>query len=236
MTTTRETPPGATLHLGGTAYAAPALEPLLVPFSSTEPAGNTVIPYPGNPRRHDQDAITGSVREHGLYQGIVCQRSTGHVLVGNGRLQALTDLGAERVPVTWLDVDDVRAAAIVAVDNRTGDLSWNDTTDLLNLLAPLASDPEVLALAGYTGDDLIDLERMAANLAFVEDVLSGSVTDPGPQTGTPLSDVADPIDLDGDAEKVTVTLDPGHRQDLYALLKDVGYVRNITNTYVRKPE
>ena len=151
--TPTQPPPGATLHLGGTAYASPTLEPLLVSITDAKP-------YPGNPRRHDQDSITASVRDHGLYQGVVLQRTTGHVLVGNGRLQALTDLGAERVPVTWLDVDDARAAAIVVRDNHTSDLSWNDTQDLVNLLAPLTVDPDLLALSGHTQDDYNDLLLM----------------------------------------------------------------------------
>jgi len=143
-------PPGATLHLGGNAWASPDLEPLLIPIDAA-------LPFPGNPRRHDQDGITASIRDHGLYQGIVGQASTGYTMVGNGRLQALLDLGATRVPRTLLDVDDVRARAIVARDNRTSDLSTNDDALLLELLAPLADDADLLALAGYDSDDLSDL-------------------------------------------------------------------------------
>lgn len=143
-------PPGATLHLGGHAYAHPDLEPLIAPIQD-------VTPFPGNPRRHDQDNITGSVRDHGLYQGVTVQQSTGHVVVGNGRLQALLDLGATRVPVTRVDVDDTRARAIVARDNQTSDASTNDEALLLDLLAPLASDPDLLALSGFTEDDLTAL-------------------------------------------------------------------------------
>lgn len=148
MTTTpQDTPPGATLHLGGHAYASPALQPLLVPIAD-------VLPYPGNPRRHDQDNITGSIRDHGLYAAVVVQASTGYTLVGNGRRQALLDLGAEEIPVVVQDVDDVRAAAIVARDNRTSDLSGYDDRALLDLLALMADDADVLALAGYEEEDL----------------------------------------------------------------------------------
>lgn len=156
MTTTPH-PPGATLHLGGQAWASPDLEPLLVPIS-------TVGPYPGNPRLHHQDGITTSIRDHGLYQGVTVQASTGHVIVGNGRLQALRDLGATHVPRTLMDVDDRRAAAIVARDNRSSDLSTNDDRLLADLLATLGGEDDLLALAGYTDDDLSDL------LAGLDDV------------------------------------------------------------------
>lgn len=211
-------PPGATLHLGGDAWCAPALEPLLVDIT-------TVGEWPGNPRRHDQDNITASVRDLGMWQGIVIQASTGRALLGHGRRQALLDLGATRIPATPYDVDDTRGAAIVARDNQTSDASTNEDRLLLDLLAPLASDADLLALTGYTVDGLEDLERAVANADF-----AASEHD---LTGTPVSDLATPIDLDGDAEKCTVILDPGRRADLYALLADVEWVRNVTDSHGR---
>lgn len=143
-------PPGATLHLGGDAWAHPSLDGRdLVPI-------DTITPYPGNPRRGDQDAITSSIRDLGLYAGVVVQRATGHILVGNHRRHALVALGAERIPVTYVDVDDTRAAAIVARDNRTSDLGGYDDAELLALLT---EDPDVLALSGYDDDDTAALMR-----------------------------------------------------------------------------
>lgn len=152
---TQETtpPPGATLHLGGDAWAHPDLAGTLTPIGD-------VTPYPGNPRRGDQTQVTASIRDHGLYAGVVAQRTTGHILVGNHRRHALVELGAEQVPVVWVDVDDDRAAAIVVRDNRTSDLATNDTDDLLSLLGGLADDPALLALAGYTGSDLAVLRGL----------------------------------------------------------------------------
>lgn len=147
MTTETTPPPGATLHLGGTAYAHPDLEPDLWP-------AERLTTYPGNPRRGDQDAITASIRDLGLYRSVIVQRSTKHVLAGNHTLRALRDLGATRVPVTWVDVDDTRAAAIVARDNRTSELGSYDEAELLALLT---TDEDVLALSGYGKDDLAAL-------------------------------------------------------------------------------
>lgn len=220
MTTQATTPPGATLHLGGDAWGHPDLEGTLTSLDD-------VIPYPGNPRRGDQDNITASVRDHGLYAGVVAQRSSGHILVGNHRRHALVALGAERVPVVWVDVDDERAAAIVARDNQTSDRGTYDTSDLLALLAPMEGDPDLLALSGYAGEDLDALRRHLDNLTFTE--TAGETPE-----GTPIGDAADPIDLDGDADKITVTLDPGHRQEFYALVQDLSYVRNVTNAHVKK--
>lgn len=211
------TPPGATLHLGGQAYAHPDLAPLLYPIES-------LTPYPGNPRRGDQDAITASIAELGLYRAVIVQRSTGHVLAGNHTLRALVDLGADEAPVTWVDVDDTRAAAIVARDNRTSDLGGYDDADLLALLT---ADDDVLALTGYDDEDLIDLRRALANAAFVQDALAAGV-------GEPLSEVSDPIDTDGAPEKVTVTVEAGHRADLYALLAKQPWIVDVADAHTRR--
>lgn len=148
MTTDQlEHPPGATLHLGGDAYAHPDLETALAPVAELHP-------YPGNPRRGDQAAITRSIRELGLYRTVIAQSSTHHVLAGNHTLRALRDLGAEHVPVTWVDVDDTRAAAIVARDNLTSDLGAYDEAELGALLSGLGDE---LPLSGYDDGYLAQL-------------------------------------------------------------------------------
>lgn len=224
-------PDGATLHLGGHAWAHPDLTDTLEPVGYTDVAHGDptsrgpLTPYPGNPRRGDQDAITASIRDLGLYRTIIAQRSTGHVLAGNHTLRALLDLGAEQVPVTWLDVSDTRAAAIVARDNRTSELGTYDDAELLALLT---ADEDVLVLSGYDDDDLADVQRRLANLAFTEQAaLAGA-------DAAAAGDLSAPIDLDGDAERVTVTVDAGSRQALYTLLAKQPWVRDVADAHVRK--
>ena len=216
-------PQGATLSLGGTAYAHPTLEPILEPI--TEP-----VLYPGNPRRGDQDAITGSIRDLGLYAGIICQRTTRHVLVGNHRLRGLLALEAEQVPVTWVDVDNTRAAAIVARDNLTSDRGGYDTAEQITLLQALAAD-DALPLSGYADDNIEDLQRVLANLTFAEEALAAHLAD----TPEAASGVSPPIDVEGDGVRVTVTVDPDHKADLYALLHDQPWVRDVADAHTRKP-
>lgn len=150
---TQDHPTGATLHLGGDAWAMPSLEPLLVPI-------DTLLLYPGNPRRGDQEAITSSIRDHGLYAGVVTQTTTSHTLVGNHRLRSLLDLGATMAPSTPADVDDTRAAQIVARDNLTSDRGGYDDTEQLALLEALAAQDQ-LPGSGYSADDLDALRRVA---------------------------------------------------------------------------
>ena len=210
-------PPGADLHLGGDAWCHPSLEPRLVPLDDA-------IPYPGNPRRGDQEAITSSIRDLGLYAGVILQRSTGHILVGNHRRHGVAELGGTLIPADYLDVDDTRAAAIVARDNRTSDLGGYDDHGLAALLQ---GHPDVLPLSGYDAAGLEAILRAAADRDFVDNA--------GAAVGTPLSELSAPIDTEGDTERVTVTVEAGHRQDLYALLSKQPWVRDVADAHTRKP-
>lgn len=113
--------------------------------------------HPDNPRQGDIGAIVESIRTNGWYGTVIAQKSTGHVLAGNHRLEAARQLGIETVPVVWLDVDDDRARRILLVDNRTNDLAAYDDRALAELLTEMAGDPEQLLGTGYDGDALDQL-------------------------------------------------------------------------------
>lgn len=124
--------------------------------------------YHRNPKVGDVDAIAASLRVNHQYRPIVVNRGTHtgremEVLAGNHTLKAFRDL-AEKHPEenTWqfidcyvIDVDDDRAARIVAADNRTAELGSMDDRLLLELLSELDD------LDG-TGYDLEDLEALEA--------------------------------------------------------------------------
>jgi hypothetical protein len=150
-------PEGATLYLGGTAWAHPKTDTALAPLTS-------VHPYPGNPRRGDQDTITTSITDLGFYGTITAQATTGHILVGNHRHRALTDLDAVLAPIDLLAVSDTVASALVVRDNYTSDQAENDRAALVALLTQL-EDAEALTLAGGLADDLAELRALEAGQA-----------------------------------------------------------------------
>lgn len=115
-----------------------------------------LTPHPDNPRQGDIGAITASIEANGWYGTVVAQKSTGHVLAGNHRLQAARSLGIDSLPVWWVDCDDTQARRILLADNRTNDLATYDNDLLTELLAGLASTDDLLG-SGYDGDDLDDL-------------------------------------------------------------------------------
>ena len=114
-----------------------------------------LTPHPENANRHTTaGAVSESLDIHGQYKPIGVQRSTGHIVYGNGLYAQLLAKGAPQVLVTWLDLDDDEAARILAVDNATGDGRTYRREQLLDLLDRLALTKAGLSGTGYAPADL----------------------------------------------------------------------------------
>lgn len=115
--------------------------------------------HPQNPRRGDLDAIKSSIRTFGIFWSpLVVQRSTGFVLAGNHRHEALEQLAAEglavdKVPVAFVDVDDATARRIMLADNRIADMGDYDPSAMLDVMAAIKADGASLDGTGYVHED-----------------------------------------------------------------------------------
>lgn len=114
-----------------------------------------LAPYYRNPRVGNVDAIAESLKVHGQYRAIVVNEGTQtgrrmEILAGNHTAQAARKLKWADIDAHVIDVDDVQAAKIVAVDNRTNDIAEYDKEALLALLTDLPD----LEGTGYRLDDL----------------------------------------------------------------------------------
>lgn len=143
------------IHVGGLAQVHPSLEPLLVDI-------DRVHPHPDNPWNGDTDAIATSIEINGLYRPVYA-RTDGTLLAGNHTTAALLSLGAEKVPVVWLDVDEATARRILLVDNRSAQLGRYDDSLLLSLLDTIAQDDNLLG-TGWADQDLEDLRQLVNRL------------------------------------------------------------------------
>lgn len=125
----------------------PALEPLLVPIDS-------VRQHPDNPRNGDLDRIVESMSVNGCYAPILVQRSTGYILLGNHRWQALHALGSDKAPVLFTDVTDpVAALRIMVADNATTDHAQYDPGLHAAALSALYASEEGLLGAAVTQEE-----------------------------------------------------------------------------------
>lgn len=139
------------------------------------PVGNLRV-HPENPNVGDVEGIAESIAENGFFGTILAQRSTGYVLAGNHTFQAALKAEAAEVPVTWVDVDDVRAKKILLADNNLARRGRWDESLLDSLLETMDGDMEG---TGFTDDEL-------EALGFVEvppETPPGGENDPPAATG-----------------------------------------------------
>lgn len=183
--------------------------------------------HPENANNGDVEAISESIEVNGLYQPLLVQRSTGHIIAGNHRFIAAIELGFHTVPVIYLDVDDDHARRIMLVDNRTARLGMDDEAQLVELLDHLYSTD--LGLAG-TGYEYQQFERLRDSLTepYVPEEIRGPERDTAGDAATKarLYLTAMPVrDEDGRVTEFSVTRpDLKHltRGDLQAVRKAFG--------------
>lgn len=131
------------------------LKPLMVPI-------NSVKPHDQNYNRGDVEAITASIETNGMFRPIYVQRSSNKIIAGNHTHEACLSLGAETIPVVFLDVDDTEAYRVMVADNRTASLAQPDNDALLAILKGIeATSGYGLEGTGYTQADLEVLEHLA---------------------------------------------------------------------------
>lgn len=124
------------------------MESLMVPIDSVQQ-------HPDNPRNGDMDALIESIKTHGFMDPIVVQKSTGYILAGNHRWQALHYFNEATVPVIWYTGDDLGAKKFLLADNRVGDRGRYDEHALLDILKTIQDEDSTAGLVGtgYTTDD-----------------------------------------------------------------------------------
>lgn len=124
---------------------------------------NTLKFDENNSVRHDEKnikAIEKSLQKFGQYRAFVVQKSTKKVIIGNGMLQAMLNLGYYEGEAKIYDIDDKEAALMGAMDNKTGELSEWDLGNLKDILSE--QDPvEILDLGweNFELDALLGVEN-----------------------------------------------------------------------------
>ena len=128
---------------------------------------------PANARLHGDrniEEICLSLREFGQHAPLVVQRSTGRVLVGNGRLEAMRRLGWAEAWVVYVDDDNVTAVRRALADNRTAELAEWDDDVLSGLVRSLGDGADV---PGWNEEELRAMIEDVAPLDGLPDLPSG---------------------------------------------------------------
>jgi hypothetical protein len=117
--------------------------------------------HPDNPNNGDVEKLIESIQVNGFYTTITADRSTGYILAGNHRYQALHALGATQIPVVWVDKDRHGTLRILVGDNATGQLAEVDKSGQAEILRELMESP--LGIAG-SGFDVDSYQRLLEQL------------------------------------------------------------------------
>lgn len=138
-----------------TVFFHPTSVPLLVPIDQ-------VNPYENNANNGDVEIVRDSIEVNGFYGAVIAQKGTGTLIAGHTRYEALLSLGAEQIPVIWVQTNNVQAARMRLVDNRSTRMGKDDPALLLEELQQIIeADAEMLlAGTGYLENDLEEIRAM----------------------------------------------------------------------------
>lgn len=152
---------------------------------------DSLVEFPGNPRRGDIPALRESLEQNDQYEPIVVQASTRYVLAGNHRVQAAKDLGWDKIAAVVIDVGDDHARRIALSSNRIADLGTYEDELLLEQMKLLDAEDAFIG-TGYSDVDYKDLERrMVHFLASAE----GKEDEAPPVPETPKSKLGEVYEL-----------------------------------------
>lgn len=115
---------------------------------------------PWNPHSGDVDAIAESIEQNGVFQPIIVQASTRHIISGNHTWAAMVRRGMTEVPIIELPVDNAEAKRIGLAANRTAALGWDDEAMVADILQQLHGTDAGLAGTAYSFQDLTRLQQV----------------------------------------------------------------------------
>ena len=161
---------------------------------------STLKPWSKNPRKQKPvKEVVESIKRFGFGAPIVARLSDREVIAGHTRLEAAKQLGLDRVPVRFLDLDENEAHILAIADNRLTEIS---TWDVDGLRAAL--DFDVASIPGFSDEELQALTRKAE-----EQIAQANAKVQSSPTREPESDDedAEPIQYDPRPPKQNTTFE-----------------------------
>ena len=92
-----------------------------------------LVPWESNPRENDEAVgpVAESIRRFGFASPIIARNEDKTIIAGHTRLAAARQLGLEKVPVRFMDLDPADAKLLALADNKVAEIAeWDD--DLLS--------------------------------------------------------------------------------------------------------
>lgn len=172
----------------------------------------SIKPYPGNPKKHEPDAIeklASIIDKFGWDQPIVID-GKGVIIKGHRRYEAAKSLGQKKVPVVIQRVSEDEARAMRLADNRLSADTVIDEALVAAELKLLETSDIDLALSAYDPAELQSLVH-ADKTTFLDDEMQDGEGGDG-KGGRTASDLNDYV-------QVTFVVTPEQRDTIVKKLK-----------------
>ena len=200
----------------------------------------SLSPDDANPRKHDArniEAISQSLLAHGQVEPIVVQQSTGVVIAGNGRVQAMKALGWDECRAVLVDIDDEEARALSIRLNRTAELAEWDDDVLAQHLAELGEFSKYVATDfGFSESEIEALIKSFAEATDGLDKLADEPADEPADDEDGLPPNTQPSDMKASkAQEVRLYLSPEQEQKFHMAIRRLAErwgTDNVTDTVV----
>ena len=128
-----------------------------------EESPDTLLANPRNFRRHpkhQQDALAGVLRDVGVVQNVIVNRTTGLVVDGHARIALAIRDGQTTIPITYVELSEAEESLVLATLDPIAALATIDAEILENLLREVT-----------TGDAAVQamLDALAVDAGIVPD-------------------------------------------------------------------
>ena len=125
-----------------------------------------LIPNPKNPRKNEHaiEHVAKSIERFGFASPIVARRKNNMIIAGHTRYLASKEIGLSKVPVRFVDLNQVDSELLMLADNKLSEISdWN--YDLLAKEIEVLSEDYKLDLLniGFSEEELEDLLNVGSS-------------------------------------------------------------------------
>jgi len=115
---------------------------------------DSLVPWESNPRDNSAavSEVAKSIERFGFASPIICRSADRMIIAGHTRARAAKQLGIDKVPVRFLDLDPADAKLLALADNKLGEIADWDDESLAQVLLELRNDDADLLLSGFDQD------------------------------------------------------------------------------------
>lgn len=112
-----------------------------------------------NPRVNDHAVkdVAASIKRFGFASPIIARKENGEIIAGHTRYKAAKELGLDRVPVRYVDLDPVDSKLLAIADNKIAEKAEWENDSLGRILRNLDEQGIDISVTGFSEDDLDNL-------------------------------------------------------------------------------